>query len=145
MKKVDIYTDGSCLNNPGAGGWAAILKYRNAKKSISGGEPFTTNNRMELTAAIEALKILKEPCEVTLTTDSKYLCDSMNLGWARKWKQNGWIKPDKEPALNPELWETLIDLCDIHKVEFVWIKGHAGHEYNEICDNLARNEASKFQ
>ena len=145
MKQIEIYTDGSCKKNPGPGGWAAILCYKGKEKEICGGEPDTTNNRMELTAAISALKMLKEPCKVTLTTDSKYVSDGITLGWAQSWKERGWKKSDKSPALNPELWEKLLRLCSIHKVEFVWVKGHAGHPYNERCDALAQGEAEKYR
>lgn len=144
MKHIDIYTDGSCKKNPGPGGWAAILIYNDVYKEISGGEADTTNNRMELTAVISALSILKEPCEVTLTSDSKYVLDSITKGWAKSWKAKGWIKPDKRPALNPDLWEKLLDECDRHKIDFVWVKGHAGHKYNERCDEIAQSEASKY-
>lgn len=144
MKHVDIYTDGSCRKNPGPGGWGAILVYGKIEKEISGGEPDTTNNRMELTAVIEALSLLKEPCEVTLTSDSKYVCDAVTLGWAESWRAKGWKKADKKPALNPELWETLLGLLEKHKVAFVWVKGHAGHPYNERCDAMAQAESGKF-
>lgn len=137
MKKVNIYTDGACSGNPGKGGWGAILIYNETEKEISGGEAHTTNNRMELTAVIMALKKLKEPCEVTLTTDSKYVCDAITKGWVYSWKNNGWKKADKKPALNVDLWEQLLPLLETHKVEFVWVKGHNGHEYNERCDALA--------
>ncbi len=139
MKKVDIYTDGACSGNPGPGGWGAVLIYNGVKKELSGGEKETTNNRMELTAVIEALKKLKEPCEVTLTTDSKYVCEAINQGWVYSWKKRGWKKADKKPALNVDLWEELLPLLKTHKVEFVWVKGHAGHEFNERCDELAVN------
>lgn len=144
MQHVDIYTDGSCLNNPGPGGWGAVLVYKELEKEISGGEPETTNNRMELTAAIRALSALKMPCEVTLTTDSKYLCDGLGKGWAVSWKKKGWRKADNSPALNPDLWEELLNLCEIHTVKLVWVKGHAGHPYNERCDELAQACARKF-
>ena len=137
MKKVYIYTDGACSGNPGAGGWGAILRYGSAEKELSGAEPDTTNNRMELTAVISALEALKEPCEVILTTDSKYVCDGINLGWARSWRSKGWIKSDRKPALNPDLWERLLELSEKHKITFVWVKGHAGHPENERCDRLA--------
>lgn len=137
MKKVNIYTDGACSGNPGKGGWGAILIYNETEKEISGGEAHTTNNRMELTAVIMALKKLKEPCEVTLTTDSKYVCDAITKGWVYSWKNNGWKKADKKPALNVDLWEQLLPLLETHKVEFIWVKGHNGHEYNERCDALA--------
>lgn len=137
MKKVEIYTDGACSGNPGKGGWGAILKYGSVEKELCGGEVDTTNNRMELTAAIMALEALKEPCEVTLTSDSKYLVDGINLGWAKSWKQNGWRKADKKPALNVDLWDKLLTLFEKHKVKLVWVKGHAGNPYNERCDALA--------
>ena len=137
MKHVDIYTDGACRGNPGPGGWGAILVYAGREKELSGGEAHTTNNRMELCGVIAALSALKEPCEVTLTTDSKYVADAVNNGWAASWRARGWRKADKKPALNPELWGRLLDLLDVHDVEFVWVKGHAGHPYNERCDALA--------
>ena len=137
MKHVDIYTDGACSGNPGPGGYGAVLVYNGREKEIPGGEKNTTNNKMELTAFIEALRLLKEPCSVTVTTDSKYVCDSMTKGWAISWKQNGWKKSDGKPALNIGLWESLLELCSIHTVTFVWVKGHAGHPYNERCDRLA--------
>ena len=137
MKHVDIYTDGACRGNPGPGGWGAILVYRNLEKEMSGGEEKTTNNRMELLGAIEALSTLKEPCEVTLTSDSKYLVDAIEKGWARSWRANNWKKSDKSPALNSDLWERLLTLLETHKVSFVWVRGHRGHPYNERCDKLA--------
>lgn len=140
MKSINIYTDGACSGNPGPGGWGAVLVYNGIEKQISGGEKNTTNNRMELTAVIEALKALKEPCNVTLTTDSKYVCDAINKEWVFGWQRNNWRKADKKPALNVDLWEQLLELLKIHKVEFVWVKGHNGHKYNEICDALAVSE-----
>ena len=137
MKHVDIYTDGACRGNPGVGGWGAILVYNGHERELSGGETCTTNNRMELTAAIRALEVLKEPCAVTLTSDSRYLVDGVTRGWAASWRARGWIKGDKTPALNPDLWGQLLDLLEKHKVEFVWVHGHAGHPYNERCDALA--------
>ena len=145
MKTVTIYTDGACSGNPGPGGYGAILVYNGKDKELSGGERLTTNNRMELTAVIVALEALKEPCEVTLTTDSKYVSDGVTQGWARSWKTKGWKKADGKPALNPELWDRLLALLDTHKVEFVWVKGHAGHPYNERCDTLAVNYYKKLQ
>ena len=136
-KQVSIVTDGACSGNPGPGGWGAVLRYGKTEKEISGGEVSTTNNRMELTAMIQALLCLKEPCEVTLTTDSRYAADGINLGWARSWRKNGWRKADKKPALNPDLWEQLLNLLDKHTVTIVWVKGHAGHPENERCDKLA--------
>ena len=137
MKKIQIYTDGACSGNPGKGGWGAVLVYNGKEKEISGGEDMTTNNRRELTAVVEALSALKEACEVTLTTDSKYVCDAINKGWVYSWKSKGWKKADKKPALNVDLWEKLLALLEVHKVEFVWVKGHNGHPYNERCDRLA--------
>lgn len=137
MKKVSLYTDGACSGNPGPGGWGAVLVYNGREKRISGGEKSTTNNRMELTAAIEGLSALTEPCEVHLVSDSKYLVDGMTKGWAKSWKSKGWKKSDGKPALNPDLWEKLLCLSEVHKITYEWIKGHAGHEYNEICDRLA--------
>ena len=144
MKHVDIYTDGACRGNPGRGGWGAVLVYRGIEKELSGGESLTTNNRMELTAAIEALSSLREPCEVTLTSDSKYLIDAITKGWAESWRSKGWRKADKSPALNPDLWETLLNLLEKHTVEFVWVRGHNGHAYNERCDTLATTFADSL-
>jgi ribonuclease HI len=145
MKHVDIYTDGACRGNPGAGGWGAILVYQGKEKELSGGERETTNNRMELTAAIRALEALREPCEVTLTSDSKYLTDGITKGWAASWKARGWKKADKSPALNPDLWDALLTLLERHTVTFVWVRGHAGHPYNERCDELATAYADSFK
>ena len=145
MKHVDIYTDGACRGNPGPGGWGAILVYGKHEKELSGGEAHTTNNRMELSGVIAALSALKEePCEVTLTTDSKYVADAINNGWAIGWRERSWRKADKSPALNPDLWEELLDLLERHEVTFVWVKGHAGHPYNERCDRLATAFADTF-
>ena len=137
MKNVEIFTDGACSGNPGPGGWGAILRYNGREKELSGGEKNTTNNRMELTAVIKALGSLKEPCRVTLTTDSKYVSDAVNQGWVLSWQKNGWRKADKKPALNTDLWQILLDLLEIHDVKIVWVKGHAGHPENERCDALA--------
>ncbi len=137
MKHVDIYTDGACRGNPGKGGWGAILVFGGREKELSGGERETTNNRMELSAVIAALCALKEPCEVTLTSDSKYVVDAVTRGWVTSWRKNGWRKADKSPALNVDLWEKLLPLLDTHKVTFVWVRGHNGHPYNERCDVLA--------
>ncbi|MBE6696909.1 MAG: ribonuclease HI [Ruminococcaceae bacterium] len=144
MKHVDVYTDGACRGNPGRGGWGAVLVYRGVEKELSGGEPMTTNNRMELSAVIAALSALREPCEITLTSDSKYVVDAVTKGWAKSWQARGWVKPDKSPALNPDLWEKLLRLLDYHQVTFVWVKGHAGHPYNERCDKLATDYADRF-
>lgn len=144
MKHVDIYTDGACRGNPGRGGWGAILVYGSIEKELSGGERETTNNRMELTAVISALQALREPCEVTLTSDSKYVIDAITKGWAVSWRAKGWRKADKSPALNVDLWEILLALLEKHKVEFVWVHGHTGHPYNERCDALATAFADSF-
>ncbi len=141
MKQVNLYTDGACRGNPGKGGWGAILVYGKFRKEMSGGEVMTTNNRMELLGAINGLEALREPCRVVLTSDSKYLVDGMTKGWARSWKAKNWKKADGKPALNPELWDRLLTLCDKHEVEFVWVKGHAGHPENERCDVLATSFA----
>ncbi len=143
-KEVYIYTDGSCSGNPGPGGWAAILRYGATEKEISGGEPETTNNRMELIAVISALELLKEPCRVRLYSDSRYVCDSVSKGWARSWKAKGWKRADKSPAKNSELWDRLLALLDVHEVEFFWVRGHAENEYNNRCDKLAVAESKKY-
>ena len=144
MKTVEIYTDGACSGNPGPGGWGAILRYKGTEKVISGGESYTTNNRMELTAVIEALKLLKEPCHIELWSDSKYVLEALYKGWAESWKRHGWIKSDKKPALNAELWDELLTLTQRHDLSFHWIKGHAMNEYNNRCDALAVAERKKF-
>ncbi|UKI23654.1 MAG: ribonuclease HI [Anaerotruncus sp.] len=145
MKKLDIYTDGACSGNPGKGGWGAVLVYKGAEKKKSAvRKKQTTNNRMELTAVIKALQLLKEPCEVNLTTDSKYVCDAVNKGWVYGWKKKGWIKSDKKPALNVDLWEELLEQLKIHDVTFNWVKGHNGHPYNERCDKLAVSEYQRL-
>lgn len=145
MKKVNVYTDGACKGNPGPGGYGAILVYNGIEKEFSGGEANTTNNRMELLGAITALAALKEPCEVELCSDSKYLVDAVTKRWVYGWRQKGWKKSDGKPALNADLWERLLALLDVHRVTFVWIKGHAGHPYNERCDSLAVAEAEKYK
>jgi len=145
MKKVEIFTDGACSGNPGPGGWGAILRYAGHEKELSGGEADTTNNRMELTAVIEALKALKEPCDVTVTTDSKYVCDAITKGWAESWRAKGWRKADNKPALNPDLWEELLNLLSRQRVTFVWVKGHNDHPENERCDRLAVAQSEHFK
>ncbi len=146
-KSVEIWTDGACSGNPGPGGWGAILEYRGTqrvfRRELSGGDPATTNNRMELTGAIEALSLLNEPCDVTLYSDSQYLVDSMTKGWAKSWKARGWVKADKTPAKNPELFERLLELCGRHSVRFVWVKGHAENPNNNRCDELAVAERDR--
>lgn len=144
MKKVQIYTDGACSGNPGPGGYGVIMKYKDVVKELSGGAYDTTNNRMEMTAVITALEALKEPCEVDLYSDSKYIIDAVTKGWAKSWKANGWKKADKKPALNSDLWEKLLALLDTHNVNFIWVKGHAGHPENERCDQLAVEQSHKY-
>ncbi|MDR1354276.1 MAG: ribonuclease HI [Oscillospiraceae bacterium] len=137
MKKVDIFTDGACSGNPGPGGYAAILKYADSKKEVCGFEPQTTNNRMELMAVLAAIELLKQPCEVTVYSDSKYIVDAIKKGWLARWQQNGWRKSDKKQVQNIDLWGRLLPLLGIHVVDFVWVKGHANHPENERCDWLA--------
>lgn len=138
MKKLDIYTDGACSGNPGAGGYGVVMLYKGARKELSQGYKTTTNNRMEVLAVIKGLEALKEPCEVTLYSDSKYVVDSITKGWVYNWKKKNWIKSDKKKALNVDLWERLLVLLEKHNVEFVWVKGHAENVENERCDELAR-------
>ena len=144
MKTVTLYTDGACSGNPGPGGWGAILEYQGVEKEFSGGEAETTNNRMELTAVIAGLSALKEPCIVELYSDSKYVIDGLSKGWAASWRKNGWRKADKKPALNPDLWEKLLDLAEIHQLHYHWVKGHAENPKNNRCDALAVAESKKF-
>ena len=145
MKQVTVYTDGACSGNPGPGGWGAILQYGPHTKELSGGEPNTTNNRMELTAVIRALEILREPCQVELYSDSKYVIDALSKGWARGWRARGWVKSDKKPALNSDLWEILLTLTQKHDVHYHWVKGHAENPKNNRCDELAVAESKKFK
>ena len=145
MKKVNLYTDGACSGNPGPGGWGAILECGEHRKELCGGEENTTNNRMELTAVIEGLSALKYPCEVTLISDSKYIIDAITLKWVYKWKQNGWMRNKKDKALNPDLWERLLQQIQRHEMHYTWVKGHAGHPENERCDQLAVAESQKFK
>ena len=145
MKTVTIYTDGACSGNPGPGGWGAILSYKGAEKELSGGAAQTTNNRMELTAVIEALRLLKEPCIVELYSDSKYVIDALEKGWASGWQKRGWVKADKKPALNPDLWEQLLALTERHQLRYHWVKGHAENEKNNRCDQMAVAESKKFR
>ena len=145
MKQVNVYTDGACSGNPGPGGWGAILEYKGTRKELSGGEAQTTNNRMEMTAVLRALEALKEPCRVVLCSDSKYVIDALSKGWAKKWRANGWKRGDKKPALNPDLWEQLLNACERHELQYQWIKGHAGHPENERCDELAVEQAARFR
>ena len=145
MKTVTIYTDGACSGNPGPGGWGAILMYGPHTRELSGGEAATTNNRMELTAVIEGLKKLKEPCIVELYSDSKYVIDALSKGWAWGWKKKGWVKSDKKPALNPDLWDVLLALVQTHEVHYHWVKGHADNVYNNRCDAMAVAEWQKLK
>ena len=145
MKTVTLYTDGACSGNPGPGGWGAILCYGEHELSLSGGEAHTTNNRMELTAVIEGLKKLKEPCIVELYSDSKYVIDALCKGWAWGWKKKGWVKSDKKPALNPDLWDVLLALVQTHEVHYHWVKGHADNAYNNRCDAMAVAEWQKLK
>ena len=141
MKTVTIYTDGACSGNPGPGGWCAILRYGEIEKQLSGGEAQTTNNRMELTAVIEALRALKAPCRVELWSDSKYVIDALEKGWAKGWQKRGWVKSDKKPVKNVDLWKALLAAMQPHQVKYIWVKGHDGHPENERCDQLATGAA----
>lgn len=143
MKTVILYTDGACSGNPGPGGWGCILKFGEHEKELSGGENSTTNNRMELTGVIAGLSALKEKCTVELYSDSKYVIDGLSKGWAKGWKSRGWVKSDKKPALNPDLWDRLLSLTEYHDVHYHWVKGHAENPYNNRCDTLAVNEWKK--
>ena len=145
MKTVTLYTDGACSGNPGPGGWGAILCYGEHELSLSGGEAHTTNTRMELTAVIEGLKKLKEPCIVELYSDSKYVIDALSKGWAWGWKKKGWVKSDKKPALNPDLWDVLLALTQKHELHYHWVKGHADNAYNNRCDAMAVAEWQKLK
>jgi ribonuclease HI len=145
-KQTDVFafTDGACSGNPGPGGWGCILRCGGRERELSGGEPQTTNNRMELTAAIKALEALKYPCSVTLYSDSRYLIDAVEKGWAKSWKSRGWKRSNNKSALNSDLWETLLSLLDVHDVHFIWIEGHSGHPENERCDKLAVEQSKRF-
>ena len=145
MKTVTLYTDGACSGNPGPGGWGAILEFMGHEKELSGGEASTTNNRMELTAVIRGLQALKEPCVVELYSDSKYVIDGLQKGWAASWRKRGWVKSDKKPALNPDLWGQLLDLTEKHTLRYHWVKGHAENEKNNRCDEMAVAEWKKFK
>lgn len=144
-KTVTIYTDGACSGNPGPGGWAAVLLYGSRQRELSGGDPSTTNNRMELTAVIQALSILKEPCDVDLYSDSKYIVDALVQGWAVRWRRNGWMRTRTERALNVDLWQRLLELTEVHNVRCHWVRGHADNPYNNRCDALAVAESRKFR
>jgi len=143
LKKVNIYIDGACSGNPGPGGYGIVIEYNRVKKEKSGGFNNTTNNRMEIMAAIVALEALKEKCSAIVFSDSQYLVNAMMKGWVQRWKTNGWMRNRKEKALNPDLWERLLKLCDRHEVEFNWIRGHEGHAENERCDQLARKASMR--
>ena len=145
MKTVTLYTDGACSGNPGPGGWGCILEYMGHEKELSGGEANTTNNRMELTAVIRGLQALKEPCIVELYSDSKYVIDALEKGWACSWKKKNWIKSDKRKALNPDLWDELLALTRKHEVHYHWVKGHAANPKNNRCDELAVSEWKKLK
>ena len=145
MRQVTLYTDGACSGNPGPGGWGAILSCDGHQKELSGGEPSTTNNRMELTAVIEGLSALKFPCQVLLVSDSKYVIDAITQGWVYKWKANGWMRNKKDKALNPDLWEKLLQQLERHQVTYQWVKGHAGHPENERCDQMAVAQSMKYR
>lgn len=145
MKTITLYTDGACSGNPGPGGWGAILAWEGHEKELSGGERSTTNNRMELTAVIRGLEALKEPCVVELYSDSKYVIDALEKGWARSWQKRGWVKSDKKPALNPDLWERLLELTEVHTVRCHWVKGHAENPRNNRCDELAVSEWKRLK
>ena len=144
MKTVEIYTDGACSGNPGPGGWGAILRYKGVERELSGGEAMTTNNRMELLGVIRALEALREPCAVELWSDSRYVVDGLDKGWAEGWRKRGWVKADNKPALNADLWERLLELTGQHQMRYHWVRGHAENEYNNRCDALAVAAREKF-
>jgi len=144
IPKVVIYTDGACLGNPGPGGYGVIIETNGNRVEKCGGFRLTTNNRMEIMAAISGLEFLKERCEVNIFSDSQYLVRALTEGWARKWQAQGWMRNKKEPALNPDLWECLLKLCQKHAVEFRWVRGHCNHAENERCDRLANESAKRF-
>ena len=144
MKTVEVYTDGACSGNPGPGGWGAILRYKGVERELSGGEAVTTNNRMELLGVIRALEALKEPCIVELWSDSRYVVDALEKGWAKGWRARGWVKADKKPALNADLWERLLELTERHEMRCHWVRGHAENAYNNRCDALAVAAREKF-
>lgn len=145
MKTVTIYTDGACSGNPGPGGWGAILEWQGHERELSGGEARTTNNRMELTAVLSALRLLKEPCMVELYSDSRYVVDAIEKGWLYGWQKKGWVKSDKKPVLNVDLWQQLLPELERHTVRLHWVRGHAENEKNNRCDKMAVAESKKFQ
>jgi ribonuclease HI len=144
LKHVELFTDGACSHNPGPGGWAAILRYQGKERELAGGEAQTTNNRMELTAAIQGLECLKERCRVSLYSDSRYLVDGIEKGWAESWRKRGWRRADNQPALNTDLWERLLALLEYHEVKLIWVRGHDGHPENQRCDQLAVAQSRKL-
>ena len=144
LTKVEMFTDGACSGNPGPGGWGTILRSNGIEKEMSGGEANTTNNRMELLAVINGLSALRRKCDVIIYTDSQYVVNGITKGWAQSWKENGWRKKDKKPALNADLWDMLLNLLSEHEYSFVWLKGHDGHPENERCDKMAVAESQKF-
>jgi len=145
LKGIQLYCDGACSGNPGPGGWGALLRFGAHERELSGGAAQTTNNRMELTALLEGLRALKEPCHVTVTTDSSYVANGLNKGWAKDWQRRGWVKSDRKPALNADLWAALLEETARHEVSVCWVRGHSGHPENERCDRLAVAEAQKFK
>lgn len=144
LREVEIFTDGACSGNPGPGGWGAILRYMGHEKELSGGETETTNNRMEMTALIRALEQLREPCVVQLYSDSQYVINALEKGWAKGWRARGWKKSDKTPALNADLWAHLLELTETHQLHYHWVKGHAGHPENERCDQMAVEQSRLY-
>ena len=144
LKHIEMFTDGACSGNPGPGGFGVVLRYQGNEKELSGGDPSTTNNRMELLGVITGLEALKVRCSVTVCTDSQYVVNGITKGWAEKWKRNGWMRAKNQPALNADLWDRLLNLLKKHEVDFLWVKGHAGHPENERCDRLAVSEAQKY-
>ena len=144
MKEVEIYTDGACSGNPGPGGYGAIIVFNQHRKEISGGEAQTTNNRMEMMGAIAALEALKEPCKVKLYSDSRYVVDAIDKGWAKKWRANGWRRNKRDPALNVDLWQRMLAVLEKHDATFIWVKGHTGHPENERCDTRARMASARY-
>lgn len=145
MKKIDLYTDGACSGNPGIGGWGAVLFYNGHSKKISGYTKYTTNNRMEIFSVVQGLAQLKEPCEVTVYSDSAYVVDAFNKGWVENWKKKGWVNSNKESVKNQDLWNDLLARIAMHKVTFVKVKGHSDNVYNNMCDEMARGEIKKCQ
>ncbi|MGL5973027.1 MAG: ribonuclease HI [Oscillospiraceae bacterium] len=144
-KQINIYTDGACSGNPGPGGYCAVLKYQNHEKIIKGGEKSTTNNRMELTAVLKGLEAIKEPCDITIYSDSKYFIDAIEKNWVTKWQENNWMRNKKDPVLNVDLWKDILKQFKIHNIYLIWVKGHSGHLENDICDKIAVSESLKYK